>query len=142
MKLISIHTVKSTFEIPEDFIKTIQEVPGQNTELQIKHGATLNQKADEGKLIVSLQLLLNKIQVFSHVAGLQLEEIPDTFTLTDVVSHSQMQPALLRHWGSVVNNVNWLMMNSPIGPLPIHAHLIHDIFLQMVKNQKQEQALA
>lgn len=142
MKIITLHTLRSTFEITEAFLNSFQEIQGKNVELQIQHNVTFNQKDDAGDVILSLHLIVNKNEVFSHVARIQLEDIPASATLTDIVFHPHIQAALLRHWGSVVNNVNWLMMNSPIGPLPIHAHLIHDIFLQMVKNQGQEKAMA
>jgi hypothetical protein len=118
------------------FIETqkFQELFVATTTRQITVNFSIPLKWAPEKSTLDLPLLisLNGEEVLKCQWQLVFSEVESTTTLKELFNHDLVKAAVLRVNGTILNMVNWIFMNTNIGPLPIHAHGLMSVILQSV----------
>lgn len=119
---------KFLYQLPESLRQHKNPEGERNITAQLD--VTVKIPKGEGRALVTVEVKLESqtcIQADVEILSVNKKEIESTKQLFE---SGQARSILLKFFSSIANNINWLLMNTPVGPLPLTGHVIVNALLQ------------
>jgi len=116
------------FQTPVEIQKLFSDPGEKALNMGVQNNMTIDQSLSSLRLKISV--IINQSEMYQCEYLLRLNAVEPTTELSELVNDKENSAILLRVLGGICNQVNSMLASTPIGPLPIHAHLL----LEQVKN--------
>jgi hypothetical protein len=119
---------KFTFQESEDFKKLY--TLGKSAEINLNFNVSTDWSSKEKTFLIKLIVSLNKDSIIDSIWQMKIEGVDAEASLKQIIENEQINGTIIRILGTLVNTVNWVFMNTGVGPIPIHSHNLMGLILQ------------